>query len=1264
MKAEKNNNNSFNKYYINRTEYKSNYTKSIISKYLKSKKLLTNSKNNNILKNNILLNNNNTDSEEIIPKNPNGIKYKKLKYVSKVNNKSKDNISPNITNENWRKKEILQDFSTKNKLIKIKNQKIRRRILDSETYNIRNNHLSFNKTSYQINKFINNYSSTDEEPFLINDKNLSNSIIINHDDQIQNYRYNNIYSENSSKLLAKDLPSSLNNTQRYANSKFYEKNKNKSQDNSDVLITFRKKEFNYNKDNNKTIEAEKMTKPRTILKFNNLRNYNNKRAKRNLSYNDYDIEFDNVKNFNSRFINNFSNSPNLNSNNLNSINSINSLENNINAGNSNSTSNQNSKKISLIMPKIKTKGCLKDILFNIRNSKKNNRIYDYTNQNNKLFDKKYSYSHDENWKNFDNHYLNSSKKNPEIESCIISFKNSKEKKKEGEKITRLNNSENKENKTIKYIKKKIIGNKNSNSKKFSLRKRFIFNDEENNSINNYTSYKVYKKPYLSISQNMKANVIQLSNADKYLAYSHFNILDKNNIENKIKDFRHSQDNFYKRKYIGTKYMKHNNKAILPNDNFRKKEISPFNKYSNYTENINNSSMNNTPIYSKKSPTLFRKLIKPNLLENLFSNNYLSNTHSYIKNKNRIYLKTSNGKINSTYKLFNSQIINIKNNIFNNNNNFHKTEFINNTPFGEKILIAEPNIKKIKVNKMMKSTVINKFSFITKYYNYYMNRPKVELQRIGFNRKYIKKKENIMKKNIIPISFYTKKSIKIYQIPKISNFYCTKITRLKFKNKSNKKKKENKEENNEINIKETCNNQNLFKETKIYVNINQKKLKNCIERNNDNKLKYDSKLIKDENIIRNDRNKNSIKIKVLRKSNKPKISKYNNYEKDKEMNNIQKIRLNETELPKGHRNDIESFININQSEIINYPKIVNSPETPIKSEKNNNNNYINTDKKKELTISNKKVKLHSYLRKRSSSFKVKNKRIIKVNENNNLFKVRLPNSEARKKKFKITIVKRIKVKYKNNFCNFSEEKILINNCNNDIKEESNIIKKYKSQRKSQKETDKEKKIMLIIKEDLENYILFSLKNIGKKDMLINNYNFSIIGQLLIKEKIDLSNLLKIYLKISFDIIDSKDKIFISNDYINNIIEKYKRTYLNKNNFIQIHEEILEILIDIIINSNKKDETKYKFDIIGALFHSLLYNELFFVSDLNIFINCEDQIYINIAKIVRCIILYSKDDKFKSKYFDIFKNSKIFFNNPIYFKYVTKYLKLMNAKYYDD
>ena len=111
------------------------------------------------------------------------------------------------------------------------------------------------------------------------------------------------------------------------------------------------------------------------------------------------------------------------------------------------------------------------------------------------------------------------------------------------------------------------------------------------------------------------------------------------------------------------------------------------------------------------------------------------------------------------------------------------------------------------------------------------------------------------------------------------------------------------------------------------------------------------------------------------------------------------------------------------------------------------------------------------------------------------------------------------------------------------------------------------------------------------------------------------------------MDSKDKIIFANEYIQNIIENYKKRYLNKNDYIRIHEDILDMLIDIVININRNRiksisniENKYSFDIVGSLFYSLLINDLFFVSDLNMFINCEEKIYINIAKIVRFILNY--------------------------------------------
>ena len=271
MKVQKSNN-ILNKYFSS-TQHKNKIYESLMNDYLNSNNLETNNVDENEIKNKYLLNNikNLLDSDEIIIQdNENGKEYTKMKYISPINNKYNDYYSRNDSRENWRKKLFFQknSFSTKNKDLIVENQKTKRKILSSDNDNFKNNQISFNKTSYPINKYINN----DEEPFYLDDKYISNSFIINHDDKPKKYKYNG-YNENSSKLLSKDLPSSLNNTDRYTNSKndnedningIYNKNKIKyeSYDYPSENITFREKGNIYNKDNdNKTIETEKIKNP-------------------------------------------------------------------------------------------------------------------------------------------------------------------------------------------------------------------------------------------------------------------------------------------------------------------------------------------------------------------------------------------------------------------------------------------------------------------------------------------------------------------------------------------------------------------------------------------------------------------------------------------------------------------------------------------------------------------------------------------------------------------------------------------------------------------------------------------------------------------------------------------------------------------------------------------------------------------------------------------------------------------------------------------
>ena len=76
------------------------------------------------------------------------------------------------------------------------------------------------------------------------------------------------------------------------------------------------------------------------------------------------------------------------------------------------------------------------------------------------------------------------------------------------------------------------------------------------------------------------------------------------------------------------------------------------------------------------------------------------TYSYMnfRNKNKsqkIYIRGNNSNLNSHFRIFNSQVINIKNNIFN-NNNYYPNETVNNTPFGEEAKIGRINVNRKKL----------------------------------------------------------------------------------------------------------------------------------------------------------------------------------------------------------------------------------------------------------------------------------------------------------------------------------------------------------------------------------------------------------------------------------------------------------------------------------------------------------------------------------------------------------------------------------------
>jgi len=327
----------------------------------------------------ILTNNNfqiNPTKVNIIDNNPK-VSIRKQEYTSTNDNYIK-NLSPYLTSENYYPKSFFHNsFSTKNKIIQIKNPNLKRQILGSENYNKKNNTIIFNKTCYPINKYKYNYYHMEEEPFSFNDKYITNSFIVNQDDKIKIYK-NNGYSQSSSKLLGKDLPSSPNITDRFQNS-IIEKDQNynvfdnsKSHkyltpDYSEEYITFRSKEYILNRGANITIDAQK---PRKLFSFNN-RN-KNKNFKNNLSYNDYDISLNTYRKINSRI-------PKRVYKSKSNLNSLNESENIYLSSNNEYLSNENSPKVNINLQKIQRKTILKKYL---NNNKNNIQINEYKYKNN------------------------------------------------------------------------------------------------------------------------------------------------------------------------------------------------------------------------------------------------------------------------------------------------------------------------------------------------------------------------------------------------------------------------------------------------------------------------------------------------------------------------------------------------------------------------------------------------------------------------------------------------------------------------------------------------------------------------------------------------------------------------------------------------------------------------------------------------------------------------------------------------------------------
>ena len=301
-----------------------------------------------------------------------------------------------------------------------------------------------------------------------------------------------------------------------------------------------------------------------------------------------------------------------------------------------------------------------------------------------------------------------------------------------------------------------------------------------------------------------------------------------------------------------------------------------------------------------------------------------------------------------------------------------------------------------------------------------------------------------------------------------------------------------------------------------------------------------------------------------------------------------------------------------------------------------------------------------INKKIYTYKMPIKNKLQLEEEDNNLKIH----EIKKDKINDDI-KRITLNNTNN--NFYSKINEINEDNNNEKisnnEEKKKLKKSKSTEKRNldklinKEMKKEKEVeeinKKIILEDLDNYLNYLEKEkINKKEDIYeginDSYNWKVIDELITTKNIKVEDIIKIYIDICKENnFINKNKIFKINEYIKTIIEYYTSN-LSKNQKEIIHLNMIEIFNDIDNILNNSNEHIY--EILGNLFFILLKNKLYYMKDLNNFIEKEKSTQINIAKIVKYSILSSGN--LLKQYHNDFKYTKLFNNNDIFINYITK------------
>ena len=264
---------------------------------------------------------------------------------------------------------------------------------------------------------------------------------------------------------------------------------------------------------------------------------------------------------------------------------------------------------------------------------------------------------------------------------------------------------------------------------------------------------------------------------------------------------------------------------------------------------------------------------------------------------------------------------------------------------------------------------------------------------------------------------------------------------------------------------------------------------------------------------------------------------------------------------------------------------------------------------------------------------------------------------------------------NNFDNKSEISAKLNNKRLTYVNNSSTRKRKSRTKKKCKSTDRikknnniineiidDKKIYEQVSKDFENYLEFLKKeriNI-KNDFYVeinDSYNWKEIDDLIMVKKVKLEEIIKTFIQICKNRKDiNKNDIFKATEYIKALIEYYSSN-LSNNQIEILHLYMIETFMDIN-NIIENDDTEIMHEIMGNLLFILLKNKLYYIKDLNNFIDKSEETKINIAKIVKYTIIASGN--FSKQYHNDFKFTKLFNNSDLFVNYVTNKLGDINKK----